>query len=93
MRIKNLSKRQVNKQMANELNLDEDTNCIYQILKKENNLTSKQILDLATTEEFEVICTGCVSGDSFLRAVKKLEKLGYIKSSLGKGGYRWQLLV
>jgi hypothetical protein len=72
---------------------DEDTLCIYQILKKENNITSKRILELATTEEFEKICTGCVSGDSFLRAVKKLEKLGYIKSTLGKGGYRWELLI
>ncbi|NHJ49789.1 MAG: hypothetical protein FK733_18500 [Asgard group archaeon] len=72
---------------------DEDTNCIYQILSKENNITSKRILELAITDEFEAICTGCVSGDSFLRAVKKLEKFGYIKSSLGKGGYRWQLLV
>ena len=72
---------------------DEDTFCIYQILKKENNITSRRILELATTEEFEEICTGCVSGDSFLRAVKKLEKWGYIKSSLGKGGYRWELLL
>ncbi|NHJ39398.1 MAG: hypothetical protein FK731_05140 [Asgard group archaeon] len=72
---------------------DEDTNCIYQILRKENNITSKRILELATTEEFEEICTGCVSGDSFLRAVKKMEKYGFIKSSLGKGGYRWQLII
>lgn len=76
-----------------DITLDEDTNCIYQILKKENDITSKRILELATTEEFEKICTGCVSGDSFLRAVKKLEKLGYIKSALGKGGYRWQLIM
>ena len=79
--------------MDDRITEDEDTNCIYQILMKENNITSKRILELATTEEFEEICTGCVSGDSFLRAVKKMEKYGYIKSSLGKGGYRWQLLV
>ncbi|HUT82270.1 MAG TPA: hypothetical protein VMZ29_13795 [Candidatus Bathyarchaeia archaeon] len=79
--------------MSKNITLDEDTNCIYQILKKENNITSKRILELASTEEFENICTGCVSGDSFLRSVKKLEKLGYIKSSLGKGGYRWQLFI
>ena len=79
--------------MAKKFTFDEDTQCIYKILKKENNISSKRILELATTEEFEVICTGCVSGDSFLRAVKKLEKYGYITSSLGKGGYRWQLLV
>ncbi|NHK32378.1 MAG: hypothetical protein FK730_13575 [Asgard group archaeon] len=79
--------------MDDRITEDEDTNCIYQILMKENNITSRRILELATTEEFEEICTGCVSGDSFLRAVKKMEKYGYIKSSLGKGGYRWQLLV
>lgn len=79
--------------MDERITEDQETNCIYQILKKENNITSKRILELATTEEFEKICTGCVSGDSFLRAVKKMEKFGYIKSSLGKGGYRWQLII
>ncbi len=79
--------------MAENITLDENSNCIYQILKKENNISSKRILDLAVTPEFEAICTGCVSGDAFLRAVKKLEKYGYVKSSLGKGGYRWQLLI
>ena len=79
--------------MDERITEDEDTNCIYQILMKENNITSKRILELATTEEFEEICTGCVSGDSFLRAVKKMEKYGCIKSSLGKGGYRWQLII
>ncbi|NHJ84896.1 MAG: hypothetical protein FK734_05510 [Asgard group archaeon] len=78
--------------MIEELNLDDDTNCIYQILKEENNITSKRILDLAGTDQYKEICTGCVSGDSFLRAIKKLEKMGLVKSSLGKGGYRWQLL-
>jgi len=79
-------------EMRDEILQDEEMNCIYQILKKENNITSRRILELATTEEFEDICTGCVSGDSFLRAVKKMEKMGVIKSSLGQGGYRWQLL-
>ena len=79
--------------MTENITLDENSNCIYQILKKENNISSKRILDLAVTPEFEAICTGCVSGDAFLRAVKKLEKYGYVKSSLGKGGYRGQLLI
>lgn len=79
--------------MTENIELGEDANCIYQILKKENNISSKRILDYAVTQEFEAICTGCVSGDAFLRAIKKLEKLGYVKSSLGKGGYRWQLLI
>jgi len=79
--------------MIDEILKDEEMNCIYQILKKENNITSRRILELATTEEFEDICTGCVSGDSFLRAVKKMEQLGVIKSSLGKGGYRWELIA
>ncbi|MHA1123169.1 MAG: hypothetical protein ACTSPC_10280 [Candidatus Heimdallarchaeota archaeon] len=60
--------------MTENIVLGEDANCIYQILKKENNISSKKILDYAVSPEFEAICTGCVSGDAFLRAIKKLEK-------------------
>lgn len=78
--------------MSKKFELNEDTECIYRILKKENNISSKRILELASTEEFKDICTGCVSGDTFLRAVKQLEKAGIVESKLGKGGYRWKLV-
>jgi hypothetical protein len=77
--------------MTDDFEFDEETKCIYEILKFENNTTSRRVLELAS-EEFLEICTGCASGDAFLRAVKKLEKHGIVKSNLGKGGYRWQLL-
>ncbi|MBD3191188.1 MAG: hypothetical protein GF308_11110 [Candidatus Heimdallarchaeota archaeon] len=78
--------------MNDQFEFDDETNCLYQILKKEDNLSSSQILEMAASDEFEKICTGCVSGDSFLRAVKKLEKAGIVKSKLAKGGYKWRLL-
>ncbi|MFW9922909.1 MAG: hypothetical protein ACFFDW_06420 [Candidatus Thorarchaeota archaeon] len=78
--------------MSSHFDFDEETKCIFEILKKENDITSRRILELASTDEFKEICTGCASGDSFLRAIKKLEKAGLVKSSLGKGGYSWHLI-
>lgn len=78
--------------MSDKFEHDEETLCIYEILKKENNITSRKVLELASSDEFVEICTGCASGDSFLRAIKKLEKAGMVKSNLGKGGYRWTLV-
>ena len=78
--------------MTDDFKFDEETKCIYEILKFENNTTSRRVLELASSDEFMEICTGCASGDAFLRGVKKLEKHGIVKSNLGKGGYRWQLL-
>jgi hypothetical protein len=78
--------------MNKSFDFDDETNCIYQILQKENNLSSKKILELAASDEFKDICTGCVSGDALLRGVKKLEKAGLVQSSLGKGGYKWKLI-
>ena len=77
--------------MTENFEHDEETSCIYQILLKENGITSRRVLELASSDEFKEICTGCASGDSFLRAIKKLEKANLVKSSLGKGGYRWYL--
>jgi len=79
------------KTMSEHFEHDEETNCIYKILQKENGITSRRVLELASSDEFKDICTGCASGDSFLRAIKKLEKGNLVKSSLGKGGYRWYL--
>lgn len=78
--------------MSKDFQFDEETECIYKILKKENNITSKRILELAVSDEFAEICTGCASGDALLRAMKKLERANLVKASLGKGGYRWELL-
>ncbi len=77
--------------MSDKFEFDEDTKCIYEILKKENDITSRRVLELASSEEYIEICSGCASGDTFLRAIKKMEKAGLVKSSLGKGGYRWHL--
>jgi hypothetical protein len=77
--------------MTEEFEFNEDTKCVYQILKDNGELSSKAILEMAVTEKYKEICTGCVSGDSFLRAVKQLEKADIIDSSLKKGGYYWKL--
>ena len=78
--------------MSDKFQFDEDTKCIHAILKQENDITSRRVLELASSEEFIEICTGCASGDTFLRAIKKMEKAGLVKSTLGKGGYKWQLI-
>ena len=77
--------------MNEDFEHDEDTLCIYEILKKENDLSSRRVLELAASDEFKDICTGCASGDTFLRAIKRMEQAGLVSSSLGKGGYRWHL--
>jgi Fe2+ or Zn2+ uptake regulation protein len=84
----------VSKDRLQELAKKYDKNmlCVYLILQQENRLSSKQIVQIALSQKYDELCTGCGSADNVFRALKKLQEQGIVISCLIKGGYHWQLI-
>lgn len=66
--------------------------CVYKILKKQNNIPSKRIIEIALSQEHKDECFGCASADNIFRAIKKLQEKGFVIGHLRKGGYIWELI-
>ncbi|MFW9922910.1 MAG: hypothetical protein ACFFDW_06425 [Candidatus Thorarchaeota archaeon] len=66
--------------------------CVYKILKSENKISSKRIIEIALSQSFSEECYGCASADNIFRALKLLQEKGFIIGHLVKGGYIWELL-
>lgn len=72
--------------------LSKDAQCVLNILKGKESLSTSQILELARSPEFADICEDCVGGDTFIAAANQLAEMGLIQRKFVKGGYRWQIV-
>ncbi len=65
--------------------------CVLNILRKENSASTKRIIELASTPEFERICRDCKSGVEVYETAMKLYRLGRITRKAAEGGFTWKL--
>ena len=66
--------------------------CVLKILRKESPVSTKRIIELASTVEFQEICRDCRSGIEVYETVMKLQQTGMITRTPGKGGFVWALV-
>lgn len=66
--------------------------CVLSILRKENSVSTKRIIELASTSEFERICRDCKSGVEVYETAMKLYHQGRITRNAGGGGFIWALV-
>ena len=72
--------------------LSKNAQCVLQILKGKESLTTSEILEFARQPEFADICEDCAGGDTFIAAANQLVQMGLIRKKFGKGGYRWHII-
>lgn len=73
--------------------LSRNAQCVLSILQNATDpLTTSEILEIARSDEHADICQDCAGGDTFIVAARQLVDKGLISKTLGKGGYRWQLV-
>ena len=70
---------------------DDRVLCILSILDKENSVSTRRIIELASTPEFEKICRDCKSGTAVYETAMKLYRMGRIDRKPGEGGFIWTL--
>jgi hypothetical protein len=61
------------------------------ILRKENPVSTKRIIELASTPEFQELCRGCKSGVEVYETAMKLQRTGLVFRKPGPGGFLWSL--
>ena len=66
--------------------------CVYSILKKEKSLSTKKLVEIALSQEFNHHCKGCAAADNVYRAVKKLQEKGFVICHMSKEGYVWKFI-
>jgi len=66
--------------------------CVLKILRKESPASTKRIIELASTVEFQEICRDCRSGIEVYETALKLQQTGMITRTPGKGGFVWALV-
>jgi hypothetical protein len=66
--------------------------CVLTILRKESPASTKRIIELASTVEFQELCRDCRSGNEVYETAVKLQQTGKITRTPGKGGYVWALV-
>ena len=71
--------------------VDDRELCVLSILRMENSASTKRIIELASSPEFERICRDCKSGVEVYETAMKLYRLGQIRRSAGEGGFIWTL--
>ncbi len=65
--------------------------CVLGILRKESSASTKRIIELASTPEFQETCRDCKSGVEVYETALKLQRAGLITRTPGKGGFIWAL--
>jgi len=65
--------------------------CVLSILRMESSASTKRIIELASTPEFERTCRDCKSGVEVYETAMKLYRLGRITRKAGEGGFMWTL--
>jgi len=66
--------------------------CVQSILRKESSASTKRIIELASTPEFEKLCRDCKSGVEVYETAMKLYRLGRITRKPCEGGFMWTLV-
>ncbi|MGD9396854.1 MAG: hypothetical protein PVJ05_10535 [Candidatus Thorarchaeota archaeon] len=74
------------------MDLSRNAQCVLKILENAESLTTTEILEIASTDDYADLCTDCAGGDAFVAAANQLVEKGLITKKFGKGGYRWQLV-
>ncbi len=74
------------------MDLSRNAQCVLKILENAKSLTTTEILEIASTDDYADLCTDCAGGDAFVAAANQLVEKGLITKKFGKGGYRWQLV-
>jgi hypothetical protein len=72
--------------------LSKNAQCVLKILETAESLTTTEILEIASTDEYAELCTDCAGGDAFVAAANQLVENGLITRKFGKGGYRWRIV-
>lgn len=72
--------------------LSRNAQCVLKILEAKDSLTTTEILELASTEQYSDVCTDCAGGDAFVAAANQLVEKRLVTKTFGKGGYRWRLV-
>lgn len=66
--------------------------CVLSILRKESPVSTKRIIELASTLEFDKICRDCKSGVEVYDTAMKLYRAGHITRKPGTDGFMWSLV-
>jgi hypothetical protein len=66
--------------------------CVLSILRKEDPASTKRIIELASTPEFEKLCRDCKSGVEVYETAMKLHRAGLITRKPGPNGFMWGLV-
>ena len=72
--------------------LSRNAQCVLKILETKDSLTTTEILELASTEQYSDVCSDCAGGDAFVAAANQLVEKKLVTKTFGKGGYRWRLV-
>lgn len=66
--------------------------CVLSILHKENPASTKRIIELASTPEFEKLCRDCKSGVEVYETATRLHRAGLLTRKPGADGFMWNLI-
>jgi hypothetical protein len=66
--------------------------CLINILRKENTASTKRIIELASSPEFEKLCQDCKSGVEVYETAMRLHRAGRICREPGADGFMWRLV-
>lgn len=73
--------------------LEGNEECLVAILKKENEISTRRIIELAQTLELKEFCGGCSDHSDVLAAGNRLVNRGLVARRIKKGvGFVWTLL-
>jgi hypothetical protein len=72
--------------------ITDNERCMISILLKENNIPTKRMLQLKSSDEFKDICANCVGSDDVVVTGNNLVEKNVVRKTLGKHGYVWSLV-
>jgi len=65
--------------------------CVLSILRMENPVSTKRIIELASTPKFQEICRDCRSGTEVYETTMQMHRLGLLNREPSPGGFMWSL--
>ena len=65
--------------------------CVLSILRVENPVSTRRIIELASTPEFQEICRDCRSGTEVYETTMRMHRLGLLNREPSPGGFLWSL--
>lgn len=73
------------------MSADSREECILSILRVENPVSTKRIIELASTPEFLEVCRDCKSGSEVYETAMRMHRLGLLNRDPSPGGFMWSL--